>query len=605
MKTLWTSFLSLAAVLAATAAEMKQPAFQMEEKELLAVVTESTNLNDRVTACQELCHKGTDAAVPVLGALLTDQTEAPLFHAARYGLQNIPGAAADAALREAEGRLTAKRKDAVQTSLRIRKQPVSSDYNGTPVVKTELTPLQRGDLAAVPELIANALQNDGESRLAVRSLIGFPNEAVNDKLLAMLAEEPAHARLAISVLGERRARKALPALVRLVKESKDEVIRRDSCKALASICQAKEDFALLLGLLRDNPTDEELSSILIRVLGKEFIPPRNKIVIKSAKFGNFESNKVVNVTARVQSMVDAGSISILVNSRLAGAGGFAHDPAPGLRKELHLTYSIDGQPDLTRIAADQKDMTLVELRLPDSVTEPFFAAYAESKGELRKALRRVLTQLERRGQVEDTKGVSFRSIFNKRDLSGWSQQDGYWRVKDGIITGESTPEHPCKPNHHLVYTAEELSDFELLAEFRLSAGANSGIQLRCQEQFVGDNGYQADMNGGGNYVGYLYHPRQHLIGERGADVTIAKNGAKSVVRFSNNQELQKLYKPLQWNQIRVVVAGRTITVWLNGVRTTSVTDAREEFLPAKGRIALQLHQGPPMTVEFTNLRIRD
>lgn len=604
MKTLLTSFLSLTAILVANAAEMKQPAFQMEEKELLAVVTESTNLNDRVTACQELCHKGTDAAVPVLGALLTDQTEAPLFHAARYGLQNIPSAAADAALREAEGRLAAKRKEAIQTSLRIRKQPVSDGYNSTPAVKVALSPLQRGDLAVAPELLAAALKNNGTSRLAVRSLIGFPNEALDDKLIAMLSEETARARLAISVLGERRVRKALPALVQLVKTSKDEVLRRDSCKALASICQAK-DFPLLLELLRNSPTDEELSGLLIRVLGKEFIPPCRKIVIRNAKYGNFESNKVADVTARIQSMADAGSISILVNNRLAGAGGFAHDPAPGLPKELRLTYSIDGQPDLTLIAGEQKDAALAELRLPDSVTVPFFAAYAESKGELRKALRRVLTQLERRGQVVDTKGVSFRPIFNKKDLTGWSQQDGYWRVKDGIITGESTPEHPCKPNHHLVYTAEELSDFELLAEFRLTAGANSGIQIRCQEQFVGDNGYQADMNGGGNYVGYLYHPRQHLIGERGADVAIAKDGGKSVIRFADNKELQKLYKPLQWNQIRVVAVGRTITVWINGVRTTSVTDAREEFLPAKGRIALQLHQGPPMTVEFTNLRIRD
>ena len=604
MKTLLTSFLSLTAVLVATAAEMKQPAFQMEEKELLAVVTESTNLNDRITACQELCHKGTDAAVPVLGALLTEQTEAPLFHAARYGLQNIPGAAADAALREAEGRLTAKRKDAIQTSLRIRKQPVSDGYNGTPAVKREPTPLQRGDLAIVPELIAAALKNDGESRLAVRSLIGFPNEALDDKLFAMLSEETARARLAISVLGERRARKALPARAQLVKTSKDEVLRRDSCKALTSICQAK-DFPLLLELLRNNPTDDELSSLLIRVLGKEFIPPCSKIVIRTAKYGNFGNNKVVDVTRRVQSMVDAGSISILVNNRLAGAGGFAYDPAPGLPKELHLTYSIDEQPDLTLIAGEEKNATLAELSLPDSVTEPFFAAYAESKGELRKALRRVLTQLERRGQVVDTKGVSFRSIFNKKDLTGWSQQDGYWRVKDGIITGESTPEHPCKPNHHIVYTAEELSDFELQAEFRLSAGANSGIQIHCAEQFVGDNGYQADMNGGGNYVGYLYHPRQHLIGERGADVAIAKDGNKNVIHFADNKELQKLYKPLQWNQIRVVAVGRTITVWINGIRTTSVTDEREEFLPTKGRIALQLHQGPPMTVEFTNLRIRD
>ena len=50
---------------------------------------------------------------------------------------------------------------------------------------------------------------------------------------------------------------------------------------------------------------------------------------------------------------------------------------------------------------------------------------------------------------------------------------------------------------------------------------------------------------------------------------------------------------------------RTITVWINGVRTTSVEDPRLEFFPAKGHIALQLHQGPPMKVEFRNIRIKE
>ena len=603
MKTFVISFLSLVSALAS--AELRQPAFQMEEGELLAVVTGSTNLNDRVTACQELCHKGMAASVPVLAALLTDQTEAPLFHAVRYGLQNIPGEAADAALREVADRLSADRKDAVLASLRLRAKPVPEGYCGMPATQGAQSPLQRGDLALVPGLVAAALRNGEEARLAVRSLVGFPNEALDDRLIAMLAETPEHARLAACVLGERCTRKALPALVRLAKESKDEVLRRDACRALGALCKAQEDFPLLLGLLRDNPADGERSSALIRVLGRAFAAPRRQIAIHSAKYGDFAHKKILDVTERIRAMVDLGATSILVNNRLAGAGGFEHDIAPGLPKELRLLYSIDGQPDRSLIVRELREATLVELCLPEVVTGPFFEAYAASSGELRKALRHVLSQLERRGRVEDVKGVSFRPIFNGKDLAGWSQQDGFWRVKDGVVTGESTAEHPCKPNHHLVYTAEELSDFELRAEFRLSSGANSGIQLRCMKQFVGDNGYQADMNGGGNYVGFLYHPRQHLVGERGADVTLAADGAKTVERFADGKELQKLFRAKEWNPIRVKVEGRSIAVWINGVRTTSVTDAREAFLPTKGHIALQLHQGPPMTVEFRNLRIRD
>ena len=113
------------------------------------------------------------------------------------------------------------------------------------------------------------------------------------------------------------------------------------------------------------------------------------------------------------------------------------------------------------------------------------------------------------------------------------------------------------------------------------------------------------MNGGGNYVGFLYHPKQHLVGERGADVVIDAAGQKRVTRFADGKKLQKLYRAEQWNDIRVKAEGRALTVWINGVRTTSVTDARPEFLPEKGHIALQLHQGPPMRGEFRNIRIRE
>ena len=76
----------LAAASTLVAAELKQPVFRMSEPDLLAVVQEN-GLNDQVTACQELAHKGAESSVPVLAALLTDATPAALFTAARGALQ--------------------------------------------------------------------------------------------------------------------------------------------------------------------------------------------------------------------------------------------------------------------------------------------------------------------------------------------------------------------------------------------------------------------------------------------------------------------------------------------------------------------------------------
>ena len=119
-----------------------------------------------------------------------------------------------------------------------------------------------------------------------------------------------------------------------------------------------------------------------------------------------------------------------------------------------------------------------------------------------------------------------------------------------------------------------------------------------------DTGYQADMDGAGAIVGYLFCTGQHLVGQRGADVLLAGNGRKQVERFASDAEMRKLYRAGDWNDIRIVAKDRIVAVWINGVRTTSVDDPRAEFLPARGHIALQLHQGPAMTVEFRNLRVR-
>ena len=584
----------------AFAAELKQPAFRMTEPELLAVLRVN-GLNDKVTVCQELAHKGTAACVPALAALLVDATEPPLFHAARYSLQNIPGPEAESALAAARASVKdAKRQVALDASLRIRKEPVPPGYAGASAAITAFpskTAVQKGDLSTVPALVDAALGSGFESTLARRQLVGFPNDGVVEKLLALVdGPDAKKARLAVGVLGDRRVRILLPRFVTLARTTKDASLRAEVFKSFATLCDP-EDLPLLLALLKEFPREDRLAGSIIRLATRAFEADDAKITVSKAEYGYFGPDTVMgpngkpvarpvaNVMDMVCSLVEGGSRSIMSSNRLAGRGGFARDPAPGKVKELHLTYRIGDGPEVSTITTENGEVHLTGQRLPESVAKPLVAAAQAATGDEQAALVRILNTLDRRGFVPGAESVLF-------------------SVRDGVIVGESTANHLCKPNHHLVYTAEELSDFELRAEFRLSKGSNSGIQLRCAAQFIGDNGYQADMNGGGNYVGFLYHPKQHLVGERGADVVIDAAGKKQVTRFADGKELQKLYRTEQWNDIRVKVEGRKITVWINGVRTTSVEDPRPEFFPAKGHIALQLHQGPPMTVEFRNLRLR-
>ena len=601
------------------AAELKAPAFQMTETELLAVLKEN-GVNDQVTACQELCHKGTASAVPALAALLTDQSAKELFHAARYGLQNIPGPEAEAALKSALVHVKeARRRRGLEASLRLRATPVPPDYAGSSEILTAFpakTPLQNGDLSVVPALVEKALGMGFEAQLARRQLVGFPNDGIVRKMMELVTgPDVRKARLAVTVLRDRRVHSLLPQFCEIARTTKEIGVRNEIFKSFATLCEV-EDLPLILEILKTMPREERLVSSLIRLATREFVADKVDVKILKAEYGYFGPDEVkdnqgriiahpvADVMDMVTELVKNGSRSIMAGNRLAGHGGFARDPAPGKVKELHLSYQIGDGPTMTTVTRENGEAELAGCLLPDAAAKPLLAACATAEGDYRAALVKVIDTLERRGRIPDADAVLFRPIFNGRDLTGWSQQDGYFSVKDGVITGESTKEHLCRPNHHLVYTAELLTDFELRAEFWLSRSANSGIQLRCLPQFIGDNGYQADMNGGGNYVGYLYHPKQHLVGERGADVTITADGKKQVVRFADNKDLQKLYRVEQWNDIRIVVKGRTINVWINGVRTTSIDDPREAFFPSKGHLALQLHQGPEMTVKFRNLRLR-
>ena len=598
----------LALALCVSAAGLKEPAFRMTEQELLAVLKEN-GLNDKVTACQELSHVGTPAAVPALAVLLTDASEPALFHAVRYALENIPGAEAEAALKNALNTVKdAKRRKGIEVSLRTRVNPTPDGYAGASEKLTAFPPktaVQKGDLAAVPALVDAALGTGFEATLARRHLVGFPNDGIVDVLLGLLeGADVKKARLALDVLGTRRVRVEMSRLFAFARTTKHEGLRMEAFKAFATLCDP-EDLPQLLALLKEFPKADRLSGSIIRVVARAFEMDMTPITVIKAEYGFFGTpRQVADIVGGVRALVGGGSRAIMASNHLAGQGGFPFDPAPGKHKELHLTYRLGDGPELSAIVQESSQIKFTDYRLPESLAKQLVSAAQAATGDERVALVHIIDTLDRRGFVPGADTVLFRPIFNGKDLTGWSQQDGYFSVKDGVITGESTPEHLCKPNHHLVYTAEELTDFELRAEFRLSKGANSGIQLRCKPQFIGDNGYQADMNGGGNYVGFLYHPKQHLIGERGADVVIDAAGKKKVTRFADGKALQDLYRVEQWNDMRVKVEGRAITVWINGVRTTSVVDPREAFFPEKGHIALQLHQGPPMKVEFRNLRLR-
>jgi hypothetical protein len=198
------------------------------------------------------------------------------------------------------------------------------------------------------------------------------------------------------------------------------------------------------------------------------------------------------------------------------------------------------------------------------------------------------------------------SLFNGKDLSGWAGAAGWWTVEDGALTAQSTAEKPCKACNYLIWQGGKPADFELTCDFKLSAAANSGVQIRSETRPDWDTyGYQADMTGDGGLVGFVYHHKRGLIGARGEKVTITADGKKEVQKIGDAAELLKAYKPGEWNHYAITCIGSDITLTVNGVLMCQITDNDASTAGKNGIIALQMHPGPPMKVQFKNIILKE
>ena len=91
---------------------------------------------------------------------------------------------------------------------------------------------------------------------------------------------------------------------------------------------------------------------------------------------------------------------------------------------------------------------------------------------------------------------------------------------------------------------------------------------------------------------------------RGQRVVIDADGTRHVSALGDPDELLKHIKPNEWNDYRILAQGDRIVLEINGVRMSEAIDRQENQAARRGVIALQMHPGPPMKVQFRKLRIR-
>jgi hypothetical protein len=206
----------------------------------------------------------------------------------------------------------------------------------------------------------------------------------------------------------------------------------------------------------------------------------------------------------------------------------------------------------------------------------------------------------------------FKPIFDGKTLQGWDGDPDLWSVEDGAIIGQTF--RPMKQNSFLMWRGGKPADFELKIEFRTPQefASNSGVQYRSREEpeKVGKwvvAGYQADILSDNSFTGILYEERgRGLLAQRGQKVIIGENHKPKVVeQFGDAKELAKAIKQGDWNEYHIIAKGNHLVQKINGQVMVDVTDNDPKKRKMEGIIALQLHVGPAMKVQFRNIRLKE
>jgi hypothetical protein len=207
----------------------------------------------------------------------------------------------------------------------------------------------------------------------------------------------------------------------------------------------------------------------------------------------------------------------------------------------------------------------------------------------------------------------FQPIFDGKTLAGWEGNPMYWRVENGALVGEIVPSTVIKSNTFIVWRGGTVADFELKLDYRITEGGNSGINYRSAvvpdpvtpENKFAMRGYQFDLDGHKRYDGNNYEEKGRLfLAVRGQVTRVVGNRAPIVLSSFGTAEELAAVSTTDWNAAHLVVRGNTAIHMLNGRLMSMTIDDDPPNRRLDGLIGVQVHTGPPMKVEYRNIRLK-
>ena len=213
-------------------------------------------------------------------------------------------------------------------------------------------------------------------------------------------------------------------------------------------------------------------------------------------------------------------------------------------------------------------------------------------------------------------------LWDGKTTEGWrsakdeSFPNKSWKISDGELSVVSTGNAESQAGGDII-TRERYSNFDLVADFKLTTGCNSGIKIFVQPNLSPIDKVTGKPTGVGSAIGLEY---QLLDDANHPDAKLGRDGDRKLGALYDLMpcDPEKPAHPIgEWNTARILSRGNHVEHWLNGKKILEYDRGSEAFRDAvakskfkdiphfgewkDGHILLQEHGSE---VSFRNIKIR-